>query len=178
MSSSKSAPASTWASSRNACAPHASISRAIWRATHVSWPLWLTNTSRRSGRPSGLTVRFYSRQRRGSGAAAQGAHRPPSAAMNGIDSSQFSRGTIAANGGRTTQPGGDRDGSYDVGRVSRLRSMIRPARLASADSKMFFARSTAGTPTLPTEAKCVPGCLLRKRRSEELECADPANRTC
>jgi len=46
MSSSKSAPASTWASSRKGVAPCASISRAICLATHVSRPQWLTKTNR------------------------------------------------------------------------------------------------------------------------------------
>ena len=45
MSSSKSAPASTWASSKNGTGPQASISRAICFATHVSALLWLMKTS-------------------------------------------------------------------------------------------------------------------------------------
>lgn len=46
MSSSKSAPASTWPSSKKGVAPRASISRAICFATQVSGPLWLTKTNR------------------------------------------------------------------------------------------------------------------------------------
>jgi len=46
MSSSKSAPASTCASSKNGVAPRASISLAICFATHVSRPQWLTKTNR------------------------------------------------------------------------------------------------------------------------------------
>ena len=45
MSSSKSAPMSISASSRNGVAPHSLIARAICCATHVSVPLWLTKTS-------------------------------------------------------------------------------------------------------------------------------------
>ena len=45
MSSSKSAPASTSASSKNGVAPQASISRATCLATHVSALLWLMNTN-------------------------------------------------------------------------------------------------------------------------------------
>jgi len=90
MSSSKSAPTSIWASSRNGTAPHAAIAPAICRATHVSAPLWLMNTRCRS---SSLVTGFYEQPvnrrhrslvgfRDGDGAAAnrrrrRTRHRPP-----------------------------------------------------------------------------------------------------